>query len=186
MAYLLVWSAAVWVSPPRRGLAHKGQWRKYMTYPVHCFRKEDKQTQSPQPYFLPSTVQTCHLFCFGAKRSGGKRAISQKQTKRRRWRLGEQCWFLFHGCQRETPCIWQNIHQHSSTLSSGTNTSLNCTFFPFPASGVVQMSFIPACLSFLFSNWVWLVGSLSSSFLPFFRSFFLLASLSLSFLRLCS
>lgn len=71
-------------------------------YPFHCFRTEDKQVQPPQPYFLPSTAQPCHLFCFGAKRPGGKREISQKkkqkqtnkqktQTKRRKWRLGEQC-----------------------------------------------------------------------------------------------
>lgn len=176
----------MWVSPPRRGLAHKGQWRKYMTYPLHCFRKEDKQTQSPQPYFLPSTVQPCHLFCFGAKRPGGKRAISQKQTKRRRWRLGEQYWFLFRGCQGETPWIWQNIHQHSSTLSSGTNTSLSCTFFPFPASGVVQMREFYSCLSFISLFKLGMVGWFPFFFLPFFRLFFLLASLSLSFLRLCS
>lgn len=117
------------------------------------------------------------FFVLEQKGQGGKRTISQKQTKRRRWRLGEQYWFLFCGCQREKSRIWQNIHQHSSTLSSGTNTSLNFTFFPFPASGVVQMKEFYSCLSFLSLSKLGMVG-----WFPFFLSFVLSFGFSFPFL----
>ena len=172
VAYLLILSAAMWVSPPRPGLAHKGNWRNRI-YPLHCFRKEDKQLQTPQPYFLPSTVQPCHLFLFRSKKTRREKSNSSKTNQKKEVETGKTVLVSLQWVpERDT----LNLAKHSPTQFHPLQRHQHVSeLYIFPISHIwsgTDESFIPACLSFLFSNWVWLVGSLSPFSLSVVLSFF--------------